>query len=301
MRLCQANELLLGYTSGTGCWYDHHYVWSSKKCGMDVADHLEPPPAESPPPPKQKDVKRGFLVVDGNPHSDGSACGFEQQKGLDTLCADPEDTAMAGTRCCHDTGTALSKRGKSICTSGLCHTHTHAQAKKSCEDAGMRLCMANEVMAGHVKGTGCWYDHHYVWTNKTCGSEVEDYEEPDIFVPQAPAQKPVKSGFLIVDGNPSSDGNACGFRQVPGVDQVCADPKDVRMAGTRCCSDDGKAASICTAGLCQTHTFEDAKASCEQKSMRLCTSAELHKGVTKGTGCWYDHHYVWSNTTCSSP
>jgi len=168
-------------------------------------------------------------------------------------------------------------------------------------DAGMRLCMANEVMAGYVKGTGCWYDHHYVWTNKTCGSEVEDYEEPDIYVPQAPTQKPVESGFLIVDGNPSSDGNACGFRQVPGVDQVCADPKDIRMAGTRCCSDSGNAASICTAGLCQTHTFEEAKASCEQRSMRLCTAAELHKGVTKGTGCWYDHHYVWSNTTCSSP
>lgn len=297
MRLCQANELLLGYTSGTGCWYDHHYVWSSKKCGMDVEDYLEPPPAGHRPPPKQKDVKRGYVVVDGNPNSDGSACGFEQQKGLDILCADPEDTAMAGTRCCHDT----SRRGKSICNSGKCHTHTHAEAKKSCEDAGMRLCMANEVMAGYVQGTGCWYDHSYVWTNKTCGSEVEDYEEPEIDVPQAPTQKPVKSGFLIVDGNPSSDGNACGFRQVPGVDEVCADPTDVRMAGTRCCSDDGKAASICTAGHCQTHTFEEAKAGCEQKSMRLCTAAELHTGVTKGTGCWYDHHYVWSNTTCSSP
>lgn len=304
MRLCQANELLAGFTSGTGCWYDHHYVWSSKRCGTKVQDYLEPPPPSKPEPPRQKPgIKNGFLIVDGNPKSDGAACGFRQEKGLDEICADPNEKRMAGTRCCSTTRTFLGHiRGKSICTEGRCSTHTYAEAKASCEAKGMRLCQANELLAGFTAGTGCWYDHHYVWSSKRCGTEVKDYLEPDaVNKPPPPVQKAGVKGYWVVDGNPKSDGSACGFRQQRGLDRICASPEETMMAGTRCCGTPGqRGASICKEGRCHTVTYSQAQEACAAKGMRLCQEKELMAGVTAGTGCWYDHHYVWSNETCSA-
>jgi len=245
------------------------------------------------------ELKSGYVLVDGNPNSDGSACGFVQEKGLDEKCEDPANASVAGTRCCSKS--EFKGTGKSICEAGQCSTLNFTDSSAACEKEGMRLCQANELLAGYTSRSGCGYDHHYVWSSKKCGTEVNDVLEPPpapAELPQAPTQKEVKRGFYVVDGNPKSKGNMCGV--VQELDQICADPKESTMAGTRCCSDENlRGSSICTSGRCHTQTFAEAKADCEATGMRLCTAEELLQGVTSGTGCNYDHHYVWSNKTCS--
>ena len=53
----------------------------------------------------------------------------------------------------------------------------------------------------------------------------------------------------------------------------------------------------CNAGK----TFAEAAAICSAKSLRLCTQAEIGKGLTIGTGCGYDLRRVWTSIKPSCP
>ena len=66
-------------------------------------------------------------------------------------------------------------------------------------------------------------------------------------------------------------------------------------AGVRCCSCDGKS--------CQTHlrcpadnmSYDDARAECHKKGLRLCTKEELLNGVCCDTGGSCNDHLTWTS------
>uniref|UniRef100_A0A7S2X9N9 Uncharacterized protein n=1 Tax=Lotharella oceanica TaxID=641309 RepID=A0A7S2X9N9_9EUKA len=45
-------------------------------------------------------------------------------------------------------------------------------------------------------------------------------------------------------------------------------------------------------------SYEDAKKFCRSKGARLCSVYELESDNTRGSGCGYDHHSVWSHSKC---
>jgi hypothetical protein len=47
--------------------------------------------------------------------------------------------------------------------------------------------------------------------------------------------------------------------------------------------------------------YEGARSHCEAAGARLCTHDELSAEETKGTGCVFDFHPVWSATPCTVP
>jgi len=51
-------------------------------------------------------------------------------------------------------------------------TRTFAKAESVCAEAGMRVPTLEELKAGEAQGTGCVFDHAYVWssTNAGCGA-----------------------------------------------------------------------------------------------------------------------------------
>lgn len=82
----------------------------------------------------------------------------------------------------------------------------------------------------------------------------------------------------------------------------------------KCCSDFPKfsdPSSTGSAGVCggtrlpggqgcQSGTYDEAKAICEDAGARLCTLQELEDGETKGTGCGLDEEQVWTSTKCAT-
>ena len=108
-------------------------------------------------------------------------------------------------------------------------------------------------------------------------------------------------------------GGSCGINS--GAGSTC--PDDAGLAAIRCCE---TAADTCSASVCSESvgswnflepisgsfdgtavTYQQAAGECEARGKRLCTKAELERGVCCGTGCGYDASLVWSSTSCSPP
>jgi len=82
------------------------------------------------------------------------------------------------------------------------------------------------------------------------------------------------------------------------VDDLKSDPYKEKTIGTTCCSDkntDGVRESPCTSG-----TFNEAKESCEDRGMRLCSALELMAGKGESKGCGFDMVLIWSADVCHS-
>jgi len=73
--------------------------------------------------------------------------------------------------------------------------------------------------------------------------------------------------------------------------------------GVGCCSMDGTTGDRPDCGA-RPSTFEEAEAVCSEHDMRLCTLEEMlygksnGKGITEGTGCWFDAAYQWTASEC---
>merc|ERR1719253_2116958 len=71
--------------------------------------------------------------------------------------------------------------------------------------------------------------------------------------------------------------------------------------GVACCNAAGTKGS--RPGCKKSVPWEDAKQHCESKGLRLCSVAEVEKGLAKGTGCMFDAYLQWTSDSCeaSSP
>ena len=86
--------------------------------------------------------------------------------------------------------------------------------------------------------------------------------------------------------------------EIAPSDTVCADKRGATGA-VRCCAENG---ATCESPDCSlaavSHTAASAK--CDALSMRLCTEAE-QLALCGGTGCSFDHEYVWTSDECTLP
>jgi len=48
------------------------------------------------------------------------------------------------------------------------HPATYEEAEVICDEAGYRLCTADEMLSGITEGKGCWYDAIYQWVSDPC-------------------------------------------------------------------------------------------------------------------------------------
>jgi len=117
----------------------------------------------------------------------------------------------------------------------------------------------------------------------------------------------LQESHLVVQGRTSWGGWGSApdsYCQSDDDNQAAYDSsKHSRDIGVGCCSMDG------TTGYrpdCNAHaaTYHEAEALCADNNMRLCTEQEMlygksnGKGITEGTGCWYDAAYQWVSDEC---
>ena len=82
----------------------------------------------------------------------------------DTACADPGG-ATGAVRCCAENGASCKSPDCSLAAV------SHAAASAKCDALSLRLCTEAEQLA-KCGGTGCQFDHEYVWTSDECNSAV---------------------------------------------------------------------------------------------------------------------------------
>jgi hypothetical protein len=258
LRLCTVEEIKAGRTSGTGCGYDVKRIWTSSSGLKDIGT-----------------VK----TMIGNPNN------RERYKIEDADT--PMDKKLA-IRCCGKNGDKISMRKYG------CKTGTFANAKKVCENAGARLCSAEEVMDCKTCGTGCGFDNKRIWTSTG---------DPDTPSAEVQKSKPKKSTTKAVEntlekvktlaGNPRCKLAMC---RKPPLDTAV----DALLA-VRCCTKEGGRVQMNEYGCNNKKTFKEAHQICETKGFRLCTVKEVEACVTCGTGCGYDFQRIWTMTKSQLP
>jgi hypothetical protein len=96
---------------------------------------------------------------------------------------------------------------------GKCFASNHFDAVNTCENAGARLCTADELKNDETHGSGCNYDFEWVWSSTECELTC-------------------------------SSGSTIGYRAYPGFSgaapddsELCLSPLESEVAVVRCCRD----------------------------------------------------------------
>jgi len=169
----------------------------------------------------------------------------------------------------------------------------------------------------HLKTNGCWFDWKTVtghditvWLGMDAEGDRVCVEHDDGSYGLLDQEEEARA-HLVVQGRTSwSWGSAPDYYCQSDDDNQAAyvSSKHARNIGVGCCSKDG------TTGYrpdCNAHpaTYQEAVDLCSStvkngESLRLCTQQEMlygksnGKGITEGTGCWYDAAYQWVSDEC---
>lgn len=107
--------------------------------------------------------------------------------------------------------------------------------------------------------------------------------------------------FKLVDGGglegPDSS-SVCTNRPDLGEDDVSEGDPEAATGGIRCCDGKGGGTSFCSQD-CELFTFSQAKQTCEDNGLRLCSEEELLDGVAADTGCELEEKVFFRSLTCS--
>ena len=85
----------------------------------------------------------------------GANCTYEEQ-----CIGIPDSQKEVGVTCCDNTGVGSRPQ----CLSGV----ESEQARRFCEEQGLRLCTEIEIKSGSGEATGCYFDTKLVWTSTPC-------------------------------------------------------------------------------------------------------------------------------------
>jgi prepilin-type N-terminal cleavage/methylation domain-containing protein len=121
------------------------------------------------------------------------------------------------------------------------------------------------------------------------------------------ARKEAKEARYVVEANDLIRGiNACGLLGFDAAEcqpsaQSCSQLSwDARNAINthdllyQSCGESDRGDWQCTDNV----TWLEAKNICEAEGSRLCTVEELENDITRGTGCGFDSHMIWSTSPC---
>ena len=109
-------------------------------------------------------------------------------------------------------------------------------------------------------------------------------EPPPTLIPTPPPSAPMAKGGLLLLNKPIQSTTSCntlGWRLQQG-ESVCSTSKPL---GTCAAKNKG---------------FTTAEATCSSVGGRLCTLAEVERGVTKSLGCQLDKQQIWTSTACGT-
>ncbi len=217
---------------------------------------------------------------------------------------EPEANSLA-VRCCSDVDLGSHWKQNHGCsvyagTMGITETRcprkmTYSQAEQYCAYAGGRLCTAAEIVNDCAAGTGCRFDSEMVWTSSEVYSKLQD----PVVVTCARSE--------FVGGVIKAKRTAGCFTE----HQVLLERDSGVRLNVRCCADEYLGAPWGLAPQCSVYaatqfigeacnpkmTLPEAKDYCEVRGGRLCTTEEVYKDCTVGTGCNYDTEQLWTSST----
>lgn len=134
-------------------------AWGVVDCVSSVTNHQ--------PTPMPTFSYCNVMLVDGGgtvgPDS-SHRCPNNPDEGRDDVMTANVTTDVGGVRCCSDSGNYAS-----FCSED-CEMVSFDDAATRCAENAMRLCTEDEMMAGLLAGTGCFYDHTFAWTASPCGT-----------------------------------------------------------------------------------------------------------------------------------
>lgn len=200
-----------------------------------------------------------------------------------------EDTL--NVRCCSDS----EKSGwtkKSFCDvwsasviNGMCgEDMTFSDASLHCagtDDVAGRLCTLEEILGDCTTGTGCNFDHDFVWTSTIVDSSPEDKKVAAVcgaITGKCTYQEQEASMEDLHEVRCCSDSIMDGWEK---KDHCSVWSKSKIGNGDRCIS---------------STTFDSARAICGSQGGRLCTREEVAGGCAAATGCGFDAELVWTST-----
>jgi len=236
----------------------------------------------------------------------------------------------------------LSASGSTMCRQskirGGCFLKkkSFAEASEMCRTEGARLCTAEELKFSQpLAWNVCNLRQSPVWSGTSCTLQ-SDPSMSAYIVASGPKKarksycKPVAKNNFDVMGSlqccadvSASESNSLPPAQAEALSEsTCADLDwDIKFVHSEqsIVLKDGAVAPLAAAGTpsrsvcgqaqlpgleCRKDDarFEEAGKLCESAGGRLCTSAELRGGATKGTGCKMGRkQWVWSQTACTEP
>jgi PKD repeat protein len=159
----------------------------------------------------------------------------------------------------------------------VCQTSRDSNAVRCCADA-LRVpvdecadiaCDACPPKSVHVDDSSC------------CGNCVEP---PPTLIPTPPPSALMAKGGVLLLNDPIQSTTPCdklGWRLQQG-ETVCSTSKPF---------------GVCAA---KNMGFTTAEATCSSVGGRLCTLAEVERGVTKSLGCQVDKKQIWTSTACGT-
>ena len=265
-RLCNRTELHADCSNATICSNDPDFAWTS--------DTNE----------TQNDPGSIYLPT----HSIWLACG-RMGNCPQGFLGHAEQDELHEVRCCSDTAISGMQKNSWCDVWGgselpICyHANTFREAIGICNNAGARLCTKEELELGCTGGIGCFHDFDFVWSS-TIYDAADDTGSPD---PQ----------HMIVCG--ASSTSCAGGTLLTNNDQdhrvrCCSDSSLPGWAKNNGCDVWGNSE---IGGTCYgSKNYDEATLICKAHGARLCTKDELLNDCTRGTGCNFDHFYIWSSS-----
>jgi hypothetical protein len=177
-----------------------------------------------------------------------------------------------------------SSDNKCTCGTSVSDWITEDQVVPCTPNSGLEAVSGPCPFTKYTRNSGglcasCAISPWYSSDNKcTCGPSASDWITKDQVVPCTPNSDGGKA--WILDGCPK-----VGERK---LDQ---EVDEIQIAPVRCCSDSMSCHSREIG--CMKQTYSDAKRTCANQGMRLCTWQEMKTNLCCGTGCNFDLELTW--------
>ena len=291
-RLCTLGELFAEESYATGCNYDSTPVpiWTDSPCG-DNSYWAGPGTLDNKsvvPPRCMRAESAGAVVrccADADPPAAAATVACVAHAAA---CSDPSGCGV--TTCDPDAGCATQTL--STCDDGKDCTTESCNAFAGCSDSVPHdaLCDDGADCTADTcdPAVGCTYapNHAACADDNPCTNESCQAWSGCVYS---------STGGSCDDGNPCTVASC----QQPATSSKSCDQLDwgAGYGSAEVCA----ATSQAPIGVCASgYTWAQAEDVCLTAGARLCTVNELLDDESRGTGCGYDAHHVWSSSPCDS-
>ena len=286
-RLCSKDEIMRGCTIGTGCDYDQFFLWTGTKgyLSSDTVVQSVVGSSSSSSQPLGGSSSSSSALDTSTPQLFWAVC----RDITNTVCLSKQSAIEVVSEasqykhtvtCCSDTRIRNWKKAKG------CHVWAQSKlndkcypseslfaAQAICAQHGGRLCTRQELLQRCTVATGCNHESELVWTG-------------------TPAQGVVREGYWAVTGY----GTEAKLELDPAAKNHFRCCSDQALPGWPQLRENCNVYAVSETPNCQSGIWQIAKDSCAAVGGRLCTKQELMMGCTIGTGCTFDHFFLWSGT-----